>query len=62
MKIKTLGSALMIAMLGFAGLSLAGCDDKGPMEKAGEKMDNSVENAGDSIESAGDDVQDAADS
>ena len=54
MKLKTLGSSLMIAMLGLGGLSLAGCEDEGPMEKAGEKMDNAIEEAGDSVENATD--------
>lgn len=48
----------------FAGIltmSLVGCDKKGPMEQAGETIDNSVENAGDKIEDAGDKVEDKLD-
>ncbi len=34
------------------------CQEKGPMEKAGESADKAVEDAGDAIEDAGDDIQD----
>lgn len=39
------------------GLGLAACE-KGPAEKAGEKMDNAAENMGDKIEDATDDAGD----
>ena len=38
---------------------LAGCEQEGPMEKLGEKVDNAVEKAGDAVEEAGDKVKDA---
>ena len=44
------------------GLSLAvfvGCEQKGPVQKAGEKVDKAVEGAGKAIEKAGDKVKDA---
>ena len=40
-------SALMI--------SLTACEDQGPMEEAGEKVDDTVDDAGDAIEDATDD-------
>lgn len=39
------------------GLGLAACE-KGPAEKAGEKMDNAAENIGDKIEDATDNAGD----
>jgi hypothetical protein len=45
-------------LLGFALAGLAACE-KGPAEKAGEKMDNAAKKAGDKIENAGDKVKDA---
>ena len=42
----------------FAGILLLGgltaCDREGPMERAGEKVDESVERAGDKVEKATD--------
>ena len=36
-----------------AGLALAGCGEKGPAEKAGEKIDQAVEQTKDAIQDAG---------
>lgn len=41
-----LGSALMI--------TLSACEEQGPLEEAGEKIDDTVEDAGDAIEDATD--------
>jgi len=38
---------------------LAACEQDGPAEQAGEKIDNAVESAGDKLEQAGDKIQDA---
>ena len=38
---------------------LAGCEKKGPAEKAGESIDKGVRKAGDAVEKAGDKVKDA---
>lgn len=40
-------------------LLLPGCEEKGPVEKAGEKVDDAVEKTGEVIEDAGDAVKDA---
>lgn len=40
---------------------VAGCEEKGPMEEAGERMDDALDDAGDAIEDAGDKVEDAVD-
>ncbi|HWS02438.1 MAG TPA: hypothetical protein VN448_03475 [Gammaproteobacteria bacterium] len=52
-----LGSVLAISALLVA---LSGCEQKGPAEQAGEKMDNATEQAGEKMEKAGEAVQDAA--
>ena len=45
-----------------AVLALAGCDDnKGPMQKAGEKVDNAAEKTGDAVKDAAEKVGDAVD-
>jgi len=43
-----LASALMI--------TLSACEEQGPLEEAGEEIDDAVEDAGDAIEDAADDV------
>lgn len=58
MKGNTLGTLLAAATMAFV---LTGCDQDGPAEQAGEKIDNAVEKAGDKIEEAGDKVQDSVD-
>ncbi len=35
-------------------ITLAGCEQQGPLEEAGEKVDNAVENTGDAIEDSTD--------
>ena len=51
----------VLAVAVFA-LLLWGCPEKkGPLEKAGEKIDNAVEDAGDKLEDAADEVEDAVD-
>jgi len=54
-----INSAIATAiMLSFAVAGLAGCE-KGPAEKAGEKVDNAAKKVGDKLEEAGDKVKDA---
>ncbi|WP_372921856.1 hypothetical protein [Roseovarius sp.] len=48
MKIAT--SIIATLFAGALMIPLSGCDDQGPMEEAGEKIDETVEDAGDSIE------------
>ncbi len=63
---------LSASFLLFISAGITGCEKKGPMEKAGEKMDktykkakNKIEDAGDKIkdviEDTGDKIKDAAD-
>lgn len=39
--------------------ALSSCKEKGPAEKAGEKIDRAAEKAGDTAEKVGDDIEDA---
>jgi len=56
--VQTISAALAMSALLVA---LPGCEkQEGPMEQAGEKVDQGVENAGEQIEKAGDGVQAAA--
>ncbi|GHB19282.1 hypothetical protein [Salinicola rhizosphaerae] len=56
--LKKLGIAMMLGMMAFG---IAACDnDDGPAEKAGESVDNAVDDAGQAMEDAGDDIQDKA--
>lgn len=56
--IQTIGAALAMSALLVA---LPGCEkQEGPMEQAGKKVDQGMENAGEQIEKAGDSTQDAA--
>lgn len=44
---------LAVTALGFAvAIGLAACEDKGPLEKAGEKIDRAAERAGKNVDDA----------
>ena len=53
------GIATVIA-LSFAVAGLAACDKDGPMERAGEKIDDAAKKTGESVEKAGEKLEDAA--
>jgi hypothetical protein len=42
-------------------LTLSACEREGPAERAGEAVDDAVEEAGDALEEAGDAVEEATD-
>jgi predicted small lipoprotein YifL len=50
--------ALMLALS--VGM-LAGCEQQGPAEEAGEEVDEAVEEAGDEMEEAAEEVEDEVD-
>lgn len=50
--------AVLIAAL---TVGLAGCEKEGPMERAGEKLDDATEEVKDAAEEAGDEIEDATD-
>lgn len=57
---RTLFAALItLCCAGF--VTLVGCEEEGPLEEAGEQMDDAMDEAGDAIEDAGDEVEDATD-
>jgi predicted small lipoprotein YifL len=63
---KKILKQLLLVLAAIAVLTLAGCDDsKGPMQTAGEKVDNAAEATGDAVkgaaEATGDAVKGAAD-
>lgn len=41
-------------------LAIAGCEEEGPAEKAGKRIDEAAEKAGEEIEEAGDEIEEAA--
>jgi hyperosmotically inducible protein len=55
----TLHKSLLAAAALLSLLALSACEQKGPAERAGEQLDNAVENAGDKIEDATDDASKA---
>ena len=52
---------IIIVSLGLGLALLTGCEQKGPMEKAGQKVDKAVENAGKEIDKAGEKAADKLD-
>ena len=56
--VKILSTALVMSALLVA---LPGCEkQEGPMEKAGQSVDNATESVGEHVEDAGEAIQDAA--
>jgi hypothetical protein len=47
----------MTVVAALAGGWLAACDEEGPAERTGEKIDNAVEKAGDAIGDAGREIE-----
>jgi predicted small lipoprotein YifL len=50
-------SSLIVLSMGLI-MALSACEQKGPAEKAGEKIDNAAETLGDKIEDATDSASD----
>lgn len=57
LKLAIVGAFVMTLAFG----TVACVEKKGPMEKAGEKIDDAVDDIGDNIEDAGDEIEDAVD-
>ena len=47
-------------LLGFVMAGLPACEKKGPMERAGEAVDEAAKKTGDAVRKAGDKIKDAA--
>ncbi|MFG0251125.1 MAG: hypothetical protein ACF8OB_19750 [Phycisphaeraceae bacterium JB051] len=58
---NTFKTLLLMMMFALGSLALVGCDNDGPMENAGEAVDEAVEDMGDAAEEAGNDIEDAVD-
>lgn len=43
---------ILMVLLGVSAALFAGCEEKGPMERAGENVDRAVDDAGDAIDDA----------
>ena len=54
MNIRKLAHIAAIATIAATPLALTACEEKGPAERAGEKVDDAVEKTGDKIEDATD--------
>ncbi len=52
--VRIVSSALLLSMV---FVVLSGCEKRGAAEKAGQSIDNAVEQAGDKIEEAGDAIK-----
>ena len=51
---------MRLVLLAIAGsFMLLGCENEGPAERAGESVDEAIEDAGDGMENAAEDVEDA---
>jgi len=60
-KYMKLNSGIAAAIvLSFAVAGLTACEKKGPAERAGEKIDDTVKKVGEKVEEAGDKIKDAA--
>jgi hypothetical protein len=49
----------VVVSIGLGLALLAGCEQKGPAQKAGEKVDKAVESTGKEIQKAGEKLKDA---
>jgi predicted small lipoprotein YifL len=56
---KKILKQLLLVLTAIAVLGLAGCKEKGPMEKAGKAVDKAAEKTGDAIKEAADETKDA---
>ena len=61
MRTDILRNIALAALLLAAPLALTACDNKGPAERAGEKIDDAAEKAGEKLEDARDKAGEAVD-
>ncbi len=53
MPTRSIHRLMLAALLALSPLALTACDNKGPAEKAGEKIDDAAEKAADKLDEAG---------
>ena len=56
---KILQISVMIPVVALLLVGVSGCKEKGPMEKAGEKVDKAVEKTGDAVKEGVDKAKEA---
>jgi hypothetical protein len=60
-EIMKLNHGIAVAiLLSFAMAGLSACEKKGPMEKAGQAVDDAAKKTGEAVKDAGDKIKDAA--
>lgn len=59
--VSTLRAMLLGLVLAAGSLALVACEQQGPAEKAGENLDDAVEEAGDKMEDAADRIEEETD-
>lgn len=52
---------LSIMIVSLSLLTFVACESEGPAERAGEKVDEAIEDTGDALEEAGEEVEEATD-
>lgn len=52
-------TAAGLALALVTAFGLAGCEEEGPAEQVGEKIDESVEETGEALEETGDEIEDS---
>ena len=55
---KTSNAALLAILAGLILGGISGCEREGPAERAGEAIDEAIEDAGEAIEDAGEAIED----
>ncbi len=59
--LNILKAPLLVLLLGVGTVSLTGCEQDGPLEETGEKLDRAADDLGDAADDAADELEDAAD-
>ena len=59
MTIDAMRKIFALLAAGLFAVALSACEEQGPVEQAGEAVDNAVEQAGDAIEEAGEAAEQA---
>ena len=58
---KLMGMLLAVSGLAVLPVGMTGCEEEGPAERAGERLDEAGDDIEDAAEDAADDIEDAVD-
>lgn len=58
---KLMGMLLAVLGLAILPVGMTGCEEEGPAERAGERLDDAGDDIEDAAEDAADDIEDAVD-